>query len=179
MNDDANLIRVGDLAATAGLTVRALHHYEEIGLLAPVERTPAGHRLYGSVAFDHLESEIDEQHRLRAGLIAALVDIADDRDPTHDLVHILEDMMNNTLLKSRVSILVYRDITAAHRFLVWRRRLQPGRPRPLWRSWLTTSMSIIASLPRSRPMLCTSPLINRMVTGNTACVNQKVRCGHS
>ncbi len=31
MNDDANLIRVGDLAAATGLTVRALHHYEEIG----------------------------------------------------------------------------------------------------------------------------------------------------
>jgi DNA-binding transcriptional MerR regulator len=30
----------------AGLTIKALHHYDEIGLLKPSERTDAGHRLY-------------------------------------------------------------------------------------------------------------------------------------
>lgn len=44
---DTELVRVGDLAAASGLTVRALHHYEEIGLLSPSTRTSAGHRLYG------------------------------------------------------------------------------------------------------------------------------------
>jgi DNA-binding transcriptional MerR regulator len=38
--------RIGELAAATGLTVRALHHYDEIGLLVPSERTDAGHRLY-------------------------------------------------------------------------------------------------------------------------------------
>lgn len=38
--------RVGDLARATGLTVRTLHHYDEVGLLKPSERTPAGHRLY-------------------------------------------------------------------------------------------------------------------------------------
>ena len=38
--------RVGELARRTGLTVRALHHYDEIGLLAPSLRTEAGHRLY-------------------------------------------------------------------------------------------------------------------------------------
>ncbi|HTE17262.1 MAG TPA: MerR family transcriptional regulator [Armatimonadota bacterium] len=38
--------KVGELARRTGLTVRALHHYEEIGLLTPSERTEAGHRLY-------------------------------------------------------------------------------------------------------------------------------------
>jgi DNA-binding transcriptional MerR regulator/uncharacterized glyoxalase superfamily protein PhnB len=38
--------RVGALAKATGLTVRTLHHYEEIGLLVASERTPAGHRLY-------------------------------------------------------------------------------------------------------------------------------------
>jgi DNA-binding transcriptional MerR regulator len=37
---------VGELAAQAGLTVRALHHFDQIGLLRPAERSPAGHRLY-------------------------------------------------------------------------------------------------------------------------------------
>jgi MerR family transcriptional regulator, thiopeptide resistance regulator len=38
--------RVGALARAAGLTVRALHHYDSIGLLRPSARTQAGHRLY-------------------------------------------------------------------------------------------------------------------------------------
>ena len=38
--------RVGDLAAATGLTVRALHHYEQIGLLAPPSRTEGKQRLY-------------------------------------------------------------------------------------------------------------------------------------
>jgi hypothetical protein len=33
---------VGELASATGVTVRTLHHYDEIGLLAPSERTPAG-----------------------------------------------------------------------------------------------------------------------------------------
>jgi MerR family transcriptional regulator, thiopeptide resistance regulator len=38
---------VGELARMTGLTVRTLHHYDELGLLAPAERTGAGHRRYG------------------------------------------------------------------------------------------------------------------------------------
>lgn len=38
--------KVGALARVTGLTVRALHYYDEIGLLRPSRRTPAGHRLY-------------------------------------------------------------------------------------------------------------------------------------
>jgi MerR family transcriptional regulator, thiopeptide resistance regulator len=38
--------KVGELARVTGLTVRALHYYDEIGLLMPSGRTPAGHRSY-------------------------------------------------------------------------------------------------------------------------------------
>jgi DNA-binding transcriptional MerR regulator len=38
--------KVGELADATGLTVRTLHHFDEIGLLRPSERSPAGHRLY-------------------------------------------------------------------------------------------------------------------------------------
>lgn len=37
---------VGELADAAGVTVRTLHHYEQVGLLAPASRTGAGHRRY-------------------------------------------------------------------------------------------------------------------------------------
>ena len=37
---------VGELADAAGVTVRTLHHYDQVGLLAPASRTGAGHRRY-------------------------------------------------------------------------------------------------------------------------------------
>jgi DNA-binding transcriptional MerR regulator len=37
---------VGELAEQTGLTVRALHHYDEIGLLVPSLHNSAGHRRY-------------------------------------------------------------------------------------------------------------------------------------
>lgn len=37
---------VGELSRLTGVTVRALHHYDEIGLVVPSHRTAAGYRLY-------------------------------------------------------------------------------------------------------------------------------------
>src|SRR5215213_5411048 len=47
--------KVGELAEATGLTVRALHHYDEIGLLKPSRRTRAGHRLYGEADVARLQ----------------------------------------------------------------------------------------------------------------------------
>jgi DNA-binding transcriptional MerR regulator len=41
------MLKIGELAARAGLTVRTLHHYDSIGLLTPAARSDAGYRLYG------------------------------------------------------------------------------------------------------------------------------------
>jgi DNA-binding transcriptional MerR regulator len=40
--------RVGEVAAATGVTVRTLHHFDEIGLLVPSARSDAGYRLYGA-----------------------------------------------------------------------------------------------------------------------------------
>ena len=39
--------KIGELAKRTGLTVRTLHHYDQIGLLCPAERSDGGHRVYG------------------------------------------------------------------------------------------------------------------------------------
>ena len=39
-------LKVGELARSSGLTVRTLHHYDEIGLLKPSGRSDSGYRLY-------------------------------------------------------------------------------------------------------------------------------------
>jgi len=49
------LLRVGELAKKAGKTVRALHLYEEIGLLTPVARTSGGFRLFDPSAVGRIE----------------------------------------------------------------------------------------------------------------------------
>ena len=60
---------VGQVADVFGVTVRTLHHYDEIGLLTPSERTRAGYRLYTDedltrlqqiVVYRRLEMPLDE-----------------------------------------------------------------------------------------------------------------------
>ncbi|KQO25313.1 MerR family transcriptional regulator [Acidovorax sp. Leaf76] len=48
------LLKVGDLARRTGLTVRTLHHYDEIGLLKPSGRSDAGYRLYSQADVQRL-----------------------------------------------------------------------------------------------------------------------------
>jgi DNA-binding transcriptional MerR regulator len=51
--------RVGELADRTGVTVRALHHYHEIGLLVPSLRSHAGHRYYSG-------ADVRRLHRILA-----------------------------------------------------------------------------------------------------------------
>jgi MerR family transcriptional regulator, thiopeptide resistance regulator len=156
-DDSRELFRVGDIAAAAGLTVRALHHYEQIGLLAPSTRTAAGHRLYGPDAVHRLylvnrlrrlglsleqigralddpewslanalrhhlstaDRQIQALTTLRSAVTTALADLANADDPTDDLMGVLTAMdLVDGPLRHRISILVYRDLPAVHRYLV-------------------------------------------------------------
>lgn len=49
------LYRVKEFAKLAGVTVRALHHYDRLGLLRPKQRSHAGYRLYSQRDFARLE----------------------------------------------------------------------------------------------------------------------------
>lgn len=51
---DDKLLRVGELAKVVGKTVRAMHLYEELGLLEPAARSEGGFRLYGPSAVDRI-----------------------------------------------------------------------------------------------------------------------------
>lgn len=52
-------LKVGELAKRSGLTVRALHHYDSIGLLSPSARSDAGYRLYN-------RADIARLHQIQA-----------------------------------------------------------------------------------------------------------------
>ncbi len=79
MNED--WMKVGALAKRTSLTVRTLHHWDEIGLLTPGRRTSSGHRLYGPAQVRRLQ-HIVALRALGFGLedIRSLVD-----DPDQDL----------------------------------------------------------------------------------------------
>lgn len=49
------LLKVGELAKRTGKTVRALHLYEELGLLAPTVRSKGGFRLYPGKTVKRIE----------------------------------------------------------------------------------------------------------------------------
>ena len=46
--------RIAEVAQRTGFTTPTLRYYEEIGLLPPAERTPAGYRLYDDRAIERL-----------------------------------------------------------------------------------------------------------------------------
>ncbi|WP_328460834.1 MerR family transcriptional regulator [Streptomyces sp. NBC_00448] len=75
-------LTVGRVAELAGVSVRTLHHYDEIGLVEPSARTGAGYRAYSAGDVERLR-EVLGYRRLGFGLreIADLVD-----DPATDAV---------------------------------------------------------------------------------------------
>ncbi|MEO6470101.1 MAG: MerR family transcriptional regulator [Acidimicrobiia bacterium] len=79
--------RIGEIAEATGMTVRALRYYEEIGLLTPIARTDAGHRLYGTDAVERLY-RISLLRQLGVPLAGIRAGVA---DPSADLHSLMED----------------------------------------------------------------------------------------
>ena len=77
---------VGEVAELAGVTVRTLHHYDELGLLSPSERSGAGYRLYSHDDLERLQ-EILIWRQLGFSLVE-IVSLLD--DPGHDRLAALE-----------------------------------------------------------------------------------------
>ena len=79
---------IGELARATGMTVRALYHYDEIGLLTPSERTASGHRRY-------TERDLHRLHRVRAlrALGLSLQEIADVLDGRAGASAVLRELL--------------------------------------------------------------------------------------
>lgn len=75
-------LTVGQVAQHYGITVRTLHHYDEIGLLTPSERTPAGYRVYTGADLQRLAT-IVVYRRLDLGL-DAIAELLEGRAPVVD-----------------------------------------------------------------------------------------------
>jgi MerR family transcriptional regulator, thiopeptide resistance regulator len=91
-------LSVGQVARQFGISVRTLHHYDEVGLLTPGERSHAGYRHYGRADLDRL-AQIVVYRRLGfsltevAGLLVDGAEVAVHLRRQRDLVaHRLKDL---------------------------------------------------------------------------------------
>ncbi|MEV6965906.1 MerR family transcriptional regulator [Hamadaea sp. NPDC051192] len=79
-------MRIGELAATAGVSSRTVDYYTQLGLLAPAERTAKGYRLYEAQAVGLIGAiQTLEQAGLRLESIAGQL-----RKSTEDLPGIVD-----------------------------------------------------------------------------------------
>jgi DNA-binding transcriptional MerR regulator len=107
--------KVGELADISGLSVRALHHYDEIGLLRPSSRTAGGHRLYS-------EADVRRLYQICAlrDLGVALDEIAAILDRGEGVVDLLRhhlrqvetQLQDLTLLRARLELACGDDAPA-------------------------------------------------------------------
>jgi DNA-binding transcriptional MerR regulator len=94
---------VGQVAQTFGVTVRTLHHYDQVGLLSPSERTRAGYRLYTAddlerlakiVTYRRLDLPLDEVAALLRGDGSTLEHLRRQRDAVMDKVEELHGLVD-------------------------------------------------------------------------------------
>ncbi|WP_257979615.1 MerR family transcriptional regulator, partial [Corallococcus exiguus] len=100
---------MGELARRTGLTVRALHHYDEIGLLAPSGRSGSGYRLYSEADVQRLHAIQTLRHLgLPLGDIAGLLEDGGP-EPGHLIAQQIESLDRQIAqaaeLRARLSLL--------------------------------------------------------------------------
>ncbi|HEY3729605.1 MAG TPA: MerR family transcriptional regulator [Solirubrobacteraceae bacterium] len=100
---------VGEVSRLTGVTVRTLHHYDQIGLLSPSGRSDAGYRLYGYEDLTRLQ-EILVWRQLGFSLeeIQQLLD-----DPGHDRIQALRRQRQLVELEAERLAATARAIDAA------------------------------------------------------------------
>lgn len=79
---------VGETASATGVTVRTLHHYDQIGLVTPAARSALGYRLYAPADVDRLQ-QVVAYRRLGLGLEDIASALAEE-DPTPGRRRVLE-----------------------------------------------------------------------------------------
>ncbi|MFT4201826.1 MerR family transcriptional regulator [Gordonia sp. (in: high G+C Gram-positive bacteria)] len=112
MSEESNTYTVGEVADLTGVSVRALHHYDHIGLVVPGARSAAGYRLYSDVDVERLHRVlVYREVGLSLEQIATLLDDPDGSGPSqlesqhkllseridrlHQMVAALEELMAN------------------------------------------------------------------------------------
>lgn len=81
---ERDALTVGQVADRFGVTVRTLHHYDEIGLLSPSERSYSGYRLYTPADLERMQ-QVVVYRRLGFPLEEVAELLAGEADPVEHL----------------------------------------------------------------------------------------------
>lgn len=135
---------VGIAASLVGITVRTLHHWDEIGLVRPSERSPAGYRLYTVSDLDRLRRvvahrELGVSLEETARLLEAPADEAADallrqRDRLRERITLLEGMAEalDRMAEAREAGLL---LSAEEQTVIFGERWDPGWSAQARREW--------------------------------------------
>ena len=98
------MMTVAQMSKRTGVSVRTLHHYDQIGLLKPTEVTEAGYRLYDDTALDKLDMIlVYRELGLSLNEISGILD-APDYDRNRVLEHQIQLMQERVeKLQNRIS----------------------------------------------------------------------------
>jgi DNA-binding transcriptional MerR regulator len=102
MADEKALLKIGELATRTQKTVRALHLYEELGLLRPASRTASGYRMYDDGNMERIHY-ISRLQRLGMSLsdIGSLLEELDAEDAPRDAMARLRTVYTDRLANVR------------------------------------------------------------------------------
>lgn len=110
--------KIGELAASTGLTVRALHHYDHVGLVRPSARTAAGHRIYAATDVERLYQVVALR---QLGLpLDAIAGVLDGVEQVEKVLASHRDFLDRQLVSIRtlraqlVTMLAINDAAAGH-----------------------------------------------------------------
>lgn len=189
-------LKIGELALRAGVSVRTLHHYEHVGLLAPSSRTEGRHRLYGGGdisrlqqirSLRHIGLSLDEIRRVLANpemtfrrvLAMHIERLREQIDRQRDLLTRLERVARRPASATEVPVseLLYalEGIALAERYFTPEqrakiaaraRRLGPARIDEAQRRWSTLLKDVRAAMQRGADPA--SPAVRRLARRWTA-----------
>ncbi|MBE1598185.1 TIGR03086 family metal-binding protein [Streptomyces stelliscabiei] len=112
---DNTLWSIGEVARRAGLSVKLVRHWSDLGIVHPAHRTPAGYRLYGPEALSRLQLA-QTLRGLGLGL-ATIRDVVEREDTLSEVAATHVDALEAQIraLRTRQAVLrsaVRRDTTA-------------------------------------------------------------------
>ena len=110
-NGNRHLLRIGDIARLTGKSVRAMHLYEEMGLLRPATRSSGGFRLYEQSAVERVRW-IELLHTLGFSLqeMGELVQSWRQADKGPRAMEDLRELFEKKLEETRNAVRRYQDL---------------------------------------------------------------------
>ncbi len=137
-------IKISELAERVGVSVRALHYYDEIGLLRPTRHTPAGHRRYGhddlirldqirslqeiGLSLEQIRESLGQKNALRRRMEHRLADARQELTALQHRVDSLEVavswLQKDRSLDANDAVRVLQHVTIYHRYFTPSQREQ-------------------------------------------------------